>query len=71
MPEDDRMNDETADAGLGSRSGARVEGEPNTQGSGAEASGAELSGAGDEGHEGGGRTGDWDPGQVAGGGELY
>jgi hypothetical protein len=90
MAEGDRTHDEEADAGLGSRSGARIEGATNTEGGGAEASGTEVSGSGDpasigEGGEsrgvgeGGGegdnegarRTGDWNPGQVSGGGELY
>jgi hypothetical protein len=47
MAEDERMNDEAADAGLGSRSGARTDGETNMEGDAGGASGAELSGGGD------------------------
>jgi hypothetical protein len=77
MAEDERTNDETADAGLGSRSGERIDGEASAEGGGGETSGVEVRGSGDpaslgEGSERGGRAGDWDPGQHSGeGGELY
>lgn len=79
MAEDERMNDDITDA---DRGGGKLEGGANREGGVGAASGAELRGGdpastgeggqsrGDEG-EGAGRSGDWDPGLIRGGGELY
>lgn len=78
MAEDERTHDNAAGAEATGPGGGNVEGEGNVEAAGNDPAsldaegGVRDSGGEGGGGEGGSRAGDWDPGQVSGGGgELY